>query len=207
MKKTILFFLLGLFFNLAKSQDLTKDSVITDSCIVFGIVNIDLKTVELQNKYEQDFTLPSVIVGKSMNENDVSLYWLDSRYDLDLYTIQKGDTILLEYPSFRTGKKQVVSIDNFSFKNRCKNYENKLIDIDFWEVERRASAPPTLDDGLFVQWQVAKQRFMKHIVTDKQGLHKLDIDNEKTLCLSERLFSQLYSFYVLAHNETIRNKK
>lgn len=166
-----------------------------------------METAKLQDKYEQDFTLPSAIVGKSLNDSEVSLYWLDRRYDLDLYTMQKGDTLLLEYPSSRTGKKQVISIDNFSFKNRCKDYANKWIDLDFWEVDRRASAPPALDDGLFVQWQVARQRFMKHIVTDKQGLHGLDIDDWDTLRLSERLFGQLYCFYVLGHNETIREKK
>ena len=162
-----------------------------DTCYVLAIANVDL-TTDLQKKYEERNIATSAIVGYSFSDDEVKIYLLDDRYDFDLYSIQKGDSITLHYPSFQ---------------ERIRKNDSIYIDIDFWNIEKKLSLPPSLDDGLFLKWEIAKRRFIKHIVKDSQGFHKLDVENEDDLRLSKRTFGQLYCMYILAHNETMRHEK
>ena len=178
-----------------------------DACYVLAIVNIGL-TTDLQKKYEEKDIATSVIIGYSLSSNEVKLYWLDDRYDFDLYSIQKGDSITLYYPhTSQENKKKAIAINNHSFQERIRKNDSIYIDVDFFDMEEKWSLPPSLDDGLFLRWEIAKQRFIRHIIKDSQGLHRLDVENEDDLRLSKRTFGQLYCLYILAHNETIRNEK
>ena len=104
-------------------------------------------------------------------------------------------------------EKKAIAIHNHSFQERIRKNDSIYIDIDFWNIEKKLSLPPSLDDGLFLKWEIAKRRFIKHIVKDSQGFHKLDVENEDDLRLSKRTFGQLYCMYILAHNETMRHEK
>mgnify|MGYP006868207275 CR=1 FL=1 len=204
--RILLFLLLCLVSPGAKSQVLFENKSL-DACYVLAIVNIDL-TTDLQKKYEEKYIATSVIIGYSLSNNEVKLYWLDDRYDFDLYSIQKGDSITLYYPhTSRENKKKAIAINNHSFQERITKNDSIYIDIDFFDIEKKLSLPPSLDDGLFLRWEIAKQRFIGHIIKDSQGLHRLDVESEDDLRLSKRIFGQLYCMYILAHNETIRNKK
>ena len=94
--KIVLLLLLCLVDPRVKSQVLLENKSL-DACYVLAIVNIDLIT-DLQKKYEEKYIATSVIIGHSLSNNEVKLYWLDDRYDFDLYSIQKGDSITLYYP-------------------------------------------------------------------------------------------------------------
>ncbi len=204
--KTVVFLLLYLINPIAKSQVLFENKS-SDTCYVLAIANIDL-TMDLHKKYEAQNIATSVIVGYSLGDNEVKLYWLDDRYDFDLYSIQKGDSITLHYPHTSQGnEKKAIAINNHSFQERIRKNDSIYIDIDFFDIEEKLSSPPSLDDGLFLRWEIAKQRFLKHLIKDSQGFHRLDAENEDELRLSKRTFGQLYCMYVLAHNETIRNEK
>ena len=136
----------------------------------------------------------------------MKIYLLDDRYDFDLYSIQKGDSITLHYPHTSQEKeKKAIAIHNHSFQERIRKNDSIYIDIDFWNIEKKLSLPPSLDDGLFLKWEIAKRRFIKHIVKDSQGFHKLDVENEDDLRLSKRTFGQLYCMYILV--EKARNEK
>lgn len=205
--KIVPLLLLSLINPRAKSQVLFENKSSDASCYVLAIANIDL-TMDLQKRYEEQNTTASVIVGYSLSDNEVKLYWLDNRYDFDLYSIQKGDSITLHYPhTSQEDERKAIAITNHSFQERIKKSDSVYIDIDFFDIEEKLSSPPSLDDGLFLRWEIAKQRFLKHLIKDSQGFHRLDAENEDELCLSKRTFGQLYCIYVLAHNETIRNKK
>ena len=82
-----------------------------------------------------------------------------------------------------------------------------MLILTFFDIEKKLGLPPSLDDGLFLKWEIAKRRFMEHIIEDNQGLHTLDTENADDLRLSKRTFGQLYCIYILMHNETIRNKE
>ena len=94
--KTVVFLLLYLVNQGAKSQVLLENKSL-DVCRVLAIANLDL-TTDLQERYEKKNIATSVIVGYSLRDDEVKLYWLDDRYDFDLYSIQKGDSITLHYP-------------------------------------------------------------------------------------------------------------
>lgn len=53
---------------------------------------------------------------------------------------------------------------NHSFQERIRKNDSIYIDIDFWNIEKKLSLPPSLDDGLFLKWEIAKRRFIKHIL-------------------------------------------
>lgn len=192
----------------AKSQVLLENKSL-DVCVI-DIVNVGLST-DIQNKYNNEHILTSVIIGYNLRKNEVAFYWLDDRYDFDLYYIQKGDSITLHYPHTSQQNKKIAAIamDNHSFQKRVRDNDSVYIDVDFFEVEKKSDLPPSLDEGLFLRWEIAKRRFMKHIIEDRQGLHTLDTDNVDAddLRLSKRTFGQLYCIYILMHNETIRSKK
>ena len=177
--------LLCLVYQRAESKELFENNSL-DTCYVLAIANVDL-TTDLQKKYEERNIATSAIVGYSFSDDEVKIYLLDDRYDFDLYSIQKGDSITLH--------------------ERIRKNDSIYIDIDFWNIEKKLSLPPSLDDGLFLKWEIAKRRFIKHIVKDSQGFHKLDVENEDDLRLSKRTFGQLYCMYILAHNETMRHEK
>lgn len=205
--KIVPLLLLSLINPRAKSQVLFENKSSDASCYVLAIANIDL-TMDLQKRYEEQNTTASVIVGYSLSDNEVKLYWLDNRYDFDLYSIQKGDSITLHYPhTSQEDERKAIAITNHSFQERIKKSDSVYIDIDFFDIEEKLSSPPSLDDGLFLRWEIAKQRFLKHLIKDSQGFHRLDAENEDELRLSKRTFGQLYCIYVLAHNETIRNER
>lgn len=183
------------------------DFLVSPTCYVLAIANVDL-TTDLQKKYEERNIATSAIVGYSFSDDEVKIYLLDDRYDFDLYSIQKGDSITLHYPHTSQEKeKKAIAIHNHSFQERIRKNDSIYIDIDFWNIEKKLSLPPSLDDGLFLKWEIAKRRFIKHIVKDSQGFHKLDVENEDDLRLSKRTFGQLYCMYILAHNETMRHEK
>lgn len=198
--------LLCLVYQRAESKELFSNNSL-DTCYVLAIANVDL-TTDLQKKYEERNIATSAIVGYSFSDDEVKIYLLDDRYDFDLYSIQKGDSITLHYPHTSQEKeKKAIAIHNHSFQERIRKNDSIYIDIDFWNIEKKLSLPPSLDDGLFLKWEIAKRRFIKHIVKDSQGFHKLDVENEDDLRLSKRTFGQLYCMYILAHNETIRHGK
>jgi len=180
-RASIVLFLLFLCFVTprAKSQVLLEnDSSVV--CKVIDIVNVGLST-EIQKKYEKEYIATSVIVGYNLRKNEVEFYWLDDRYDFDLYSSQKGDSITLHYPHMSIdNRKRAIAMDNHSFQERIRE---------------------------FLKWEIAKRRFMEHIIEDNQGLHTLDTENADDLRLSKRTFGQLYCIYILMHNETIRNKE
>jgi hypothetical protein len=202
----VFFLLLCLVNSKAKSQILLENESL-DACYVLAIANIDL-TTGLQKKYEEEYIATSVIVGYSLSDNEVKLYWLDDRYDFDLYSIQKNDSITLHYPHMlRENKKIAIAMNNHSLQERIRKNDSIYIDIDFFDIEKELGLPPSLDEGLFLKWEIAKRRFIEHIIEDSQGLHRLDIEDADDLRLSERTFCQLYCIYILIHNKTIRNKK
>lgn len=190
----------------AKSQVLLENNSL-DVCNVIDIVNIGLPT-DIQKKYEKEHIATSVIVGYNLRKNEMEFYWLDDRYDFDLYSIQKGDSIILHYPhTSQEDKKIAIAMDNRSFQERIRGNDSVYIDVDFFDIQKKLELPPSLDEGLFLKWEIAKRRFMEHIIEDSQGLHTLDTENADDLRLSKRTFSQLYCMYILMHNETIRNKE
>ena len=198
--------LLCLVYQRAESKELFENNSL-DTCYVLAIANVDL-TTDLQKKYEERNIATSAIVGYSFSDDEVKIYLLDDRYDFDLYSIQKGDSITLHYPHTSQEKeKKAIAIHNHSLQERIIKNDSIYIDIDFWNIEKKLSLPPSLDDGLFLKWEIAKRRFIKHIVKDSQGFHKLDVENEDDLRLSKRTFGQLYCMYILAHNETMRHEK
>lgn len=207
-RASIVLFLLFLCFVTprAKSQVLLENDS-SDVCKVIDIVNVGLST-EIQKKYEKEYIATSVIVGYNLRKNEVEFYWLDDRYDFDLYSLQKGDSITLHYPHMSIdNRKRAIAMDNHSFQERIRENDSIYVDIDFFDIEKKLGLPPSLDDGLFLKWEIAKRRFMEHIIEDNQGLHTLDIENADDLRLSKRTFGQLYCIYILMHNETIRNKE
>lgn len=201
----IVFFLLLLLCLVnqgAKSQTLLDDKSL-DACRVLAITNVDL-TKDLRERYEGKNIATSVIVGYSLNDEEVKFYWLDDRYDFDLYSIQKGDSITLHYPhATQEDERKAIAITNHCFQERVRKNDSIYIDIDFFDIEKRLDFPPSLDDGLFLKWEIAKQRFMRHIIKNEQGLHSLDVENEEELRLSKRTFGQLYCMYILVHNAII----
>lgn len=204
----IVFFLLFLCLITprAKSQVLLESNSL-DVCNVIDIVNVCLST-DIQKKYEKEHIATSVIVGYNLHKNEVEFYWLDDRYDFDLYSMQKGDSITLYYPhTSQKDKKIAIAMDNLSFQKRMRENDSVYIDVDFFDIEKKLGLPPSLDEGLFLKWEIAKQRFLEHIIEDSKGLHTLDTENADDLRLSKRTFSQLYCMYILMHNETIRNKE
>lgn len=204
--KTVVFLLLYLVNQGAKSQVLLENKSL-DVCRVLAIANLDL-TTDLQERYEKKNIATSVIVGYSLRDDEVKLYWLDDRYDFDLYSIQKGDSITLHYPHApQEDERKAIAMTNHSFQERIRKNNSIYIDIDFFVIEEKLGLPPSLDDGLFLKWEIAKQRFMKHLIKDSQGFHRLNVEDEEELRLSKRTFGQLYCMYILVHNETIRNEK
>lgn len=204
--KTVVFLLLYLVNQGAKSQVLLENKSL-DVCRVLAIANLDL-TTDLQERYEKKNIATSVIVGYSLSDDEVKLYWLDDRYDFDLYSIQKGDSITLYYPHApQEDERKAIAMTNHCFQERIRKNNNIYIDIDFFDIEEKLGLPPSLDDGLFLKWEIAKQRFMKHLIKDSQGFHRLNVEDEEELRLSKRTFGQLYCMYILVHNETIRNEK
>lgn len=116
--------------------------------------------------------------------------------------------ITLHYPHMSIdNRKRAIAMDNHSFQERIRENDSIYVDIDFFDIEKKLGLPPSLDDGLFLKWEIAKRRFMEHIIEDNQGLHTLDTENADDLRLSKRTFGQLYCIYILMHNETIRNKE
>ena len=102
-------------------------------------------------KYEERNIATSAIVGYSFSDDEVKIYLLDDRYDFDLYSIQKGDSITLHYPHTSQEKeKKAIAIHNHSFQERIRKNDSIYIDIDFWNIEKKLSLPPSLDDGLFL---------------------------------------------------------
>lgn len=190
----------------AKSQVLLENDSL-DVCKVIDIVNICL-SADMQKKYKKEHIATSVIVGYNLRKNEVAFYWLDDTYDFDLYSIQKGDSVTLHYPhTSQEDKKLAIAMDNHSFQERIRENDSVYIDVDFFDIEKKLELPPSLDEGIFLKWEVAKQRFMKHIIEDSQGLHTLDTENADDLRLSKRTFSQLYCIYILMNNETVRSKE
>lgn len=164
--------LLCLVYQRAESKELFENNSL-DTCYVLAIANVDL-TTDLQKKYEERNIATSAIVGYSFSDDEVKIYLLDDRYDFDLYSIQKGDSITLHYPHTSQEKeKKAIAIHNHSFQERIRKNDSIYIDIDFWNIEKKLSLPPSLDDGLFLKWEIAKRRFIKHIVKDSQGFHNL----------------------------------
>lgn len=197
--RIVLFLLLCLVNQGAKSQALLDDKSL-DACHVLAIANVDFAT-DLRERYEAKDIATSVIVGYSLNDDEVKLYWLDDRYDFDLYSIQKGDSITLHYSHApQEDERKAIAITNHSFQERIRKNDSIYIDVDFFDIEKRLDFPPSLDDGLFLKWEIAKQRFMRHIIKNEQGLHSLDVENEEELRLSKRTFGQLYCMYILVHN-------
>lgn len=88
--------LLCLVYQRAESKELFENNSL-DTCYVLAIANVDL-TTDLQKKYEERNIATSAIVGYSFSDDEVKIYLLDDRYDFDLYSIQKGDSITLHYP-------------------------------------------------------------------------------------------------------------
>lgn len=208
MKKILMvsIFLLAVIKANAESAISTKEGS-RDSCIVLAIINMD-SAERLQTNYEDPFLSKNIIVGTSLGKEKIELFFLDDSYDFDLYSLQKGDTIMLHYPSKNHGKqKKAVAIENPNYLKKVQNYGDQYIDLDIWDIDKKLSTPPVLDDGSFLKWDVAKRRFIKHLMEDKQGYHTLDVEDESKLSLSKRLFGQLYNIYVSGHNETIRSKK
>lgn len=194
--------LLCLVYQRAESKELFENNSL-DTCYVLAIANVDL-TTDLQKKYEERNIATSAIVGYSFSDDEVKIYLLDDRYDFDLYSIQKGDSITLHYPHTSQEKeKKAIAIHNHSFQERIRKNDSIYIDIDFWNIEKKLSLPPSLDDGLFLKWEIAKRRFIKHIVKDSQGFHKLDVENEDDLRLSKRTFGQLYCMYILVEKARV----
>ena len=209
MKRTLATLLfLSLISAASYSQNATskEDSI---HCTVLTLVQTDLLTkVRSEEKSKKCFDSKYSIVVLPFDEDNPKIYFLNGNYDFDLYSLQKGDTICMYFKNFN-GKqnKEVISFTNLSFLKRTRIYKCDFIDIDFWEVEKRINKPPVFDDGLFLKWTVAKKRFMKYIIEDSEGFHRLEIEDESKLFLSKRLFFQLYSIYVSGHNETLRNRK
>lgn len=206
-KIRIVFFLLLCLVNQGtKSQALLDDKSL-DACRVLAIANVDL-TKDLRERYEGKNIATSVIVGYSLRDDEVKFYWLDDRYDFDLYSIQKGDSITLHYPHApQEDERKAIAMTNHSFQERVRKDDSFYVDVDFFDIEKRLDLPPSLDDGLFLKWEIAKQRFMKHLIKDSQGFHRLNVEDEEELRLSKRTFGQLYCMYILVHNEIIRNEK
>ena len=113
----------------------------------------------------------------------------------------------LHYLHIAEDERKAIAMTNHSFQERIRKNNNIYIDIDFFDIEEKLGLPPSLDDGLFLKWEIAKQRFMKHLIKDSQGFHRLNVEEEEELRLSKRIFGQLYCMYILVHNETIRNEK
>lgn len=152
--------LLCLVYQRAESKELFENNSL-DTCYVLAIANVDL-TTDLQKKYEERNIATSAIVGYSFSDDEVKIYLLDDRYDFDLYSIQKGDSITLHYPHTSQEKeKKAIAIHNHSFQERIRKNDSIYIDIDFWNIEKKLSLPPSLDDGLFLKWEIAKRRFIK----------------------------------------------
>lgn len=202
----LLFLCLIIITPKAKPQVLLENNSL-DVCNVIDIVNICLPE-NIQKKYKKEHIATSVIIGYNLRKNEVAFYWLDDRYDFNLYSIQKGDSVTLHYPqTSQEDKKIAIAMDNHSFQERIRGNDSVYIDVDFFDIEKKLELPPSLDEGLFLKWEIAKQRFMKHIIKDSQGLHTLDTEKADDLRLSKRTFSQLYCMYILMHNETIRSKE
>ena len=143
--------LLCLVYQRAESKELFENNSL-DTCYVLAIANVDL-TTDLQKKYEERNIATSAIVGYSFSDDEVKIYLLDDRYDFDLYSIQKGDSITLHYPHTSQEKeKKAIAIHNHSFQERIRKNDSIYIDIDFWNIEKKLSLPPSLDDGLFLKW-------------------------------------------------------
>lgn len=138
--------LLCLVYQRAESKELFENNSL-DTCYVLAIANVDL-TTDLQKKYEERNIATSAIVGYSFSDDEVKIYLLDDRYDFDLYSIQKGDSITLHYPHTSQEKeKKAIAIHNHSFQERIRKNDSIYIDIDFWNIEKKLSLPPSLDVG------------------------------------------------------------
>ena len=134
-RASIVLFLLFLCFVTprAKSQVLLENDS-SDVCKVIDIVNVGLST-EIQKKYEKEYIATSVIVGYNLRKNEVEFYWLDDRYDFDLYSLQKGDSITLHYPHMSIdNRKRAIAMDNHSFQERIRENDSIYVDIDLEEV-------------------------------------------------------------------------
>ncbi len=111
--------LLCLVYQRAESKELFENNSL-DTCYVLAIANVDL-TTDLQKKYEERNIATSAIVGYSFSDDEVKIYLLDDRYDFDLYSIQKGDSITLHYPHTSQEKeKKAIAIHNHSFQERIR---------------------------------------------------------------------------------------
>ena len=135
-RASIVLFLLFLCFVTprAKSQVLLENDS-SDVCKVIDIVNVGLST-EIQKKYEKEYIATSVIVGYNLRKNEVEFYWLDDRYDFDLYSSQKGDSITLHYPHMSIdNRKRAIAMDNHSFQERIRENDSIYVDIDFFDLK------------------------------------------------------------------------
>lgn len=100
--------LLCLVYQRAESKELFENNSL-DTCYVLAIANVDL-TTDLQKKYEERNIATSAIVGYSFSDDEVKIYLLDDRYDFDLYSIQKGDTLHISADELlRMQQSQVIS--------------------------------------------------------------------------------------------------
>lgn len=115
--------LLCLVYQRAESKELFENNSL-DTCYVLAIANVDL-TTDLQKKYEERNIATSAIVGYSFSDDEVKIYLLDDRYDFDLYSIQKGDSITLHYPHTSQEKeKKAIAIHNHSFQERIRKNDS-----------------------------------------------------------------------------------
>lgn len=175
---------------------------VTDSYVVLGLVNVPLSDTTEKHKVE-----PTMLVVLSPKTRDVEVCWLDARYEYDLHSIQYGDTLNLTFSgATRVNSKVIQALDNKSLNTRMAELKDRFIDIDFWAVKKRVKGLPTFDDGLVVNWLVARDRFLQSLAVDEEGYQELLVDDFRELKLSERLFTQLYNHYVASNNETIRRR-
>ena len=73
----------------------------------------------------------------------MEFYWLDDRYDFDLYSLQKGDSITLHYPhmSIDNGKSNSYGQSQF-FQERIRENDSIYVDIDFLTLKKKLGLPP-----------------------------------------------------------------
>lgn len=151
--------LLCLVYQRAESKELFENNSL-DTCYVLAIANVDL-TTDLQKKYEERNIATSAIVGYSFSDDEVKIYLLDDRYDFDLYSIQKGDSITLHYPHTSQEKeKKAIAIHNHSFQERIR--KNDSIYKEFVTFVNNPDGSPKYEDTcvyaiLEKEWNTIRQ--------------------------------------------------
>lgn len=210
MKKILMFLMLlcgGGLCSAARGEN-KAEYASSESCKVLEIVNLDEQS-GLQDTGKSEQTAASVMIGYNSKSQEVSVYWMDARYDFDLHSVQRGDSITFYYPADFAGvHKKAVAMENHSLQMRVMNSESIFIDVDFFDILALMDMPPMLENGeQFTKWKIAERRFQSRIKTDVQGLSTLDVADGNDLRLSQRTFAQLHWWHILLHNETVRKGK